>query len=96
MPSQVRLQALVTLHASTTILYDNADVDNFQRSRANTTSMSSFFDGIELPVAADFHVHLRDDRMMEAVTPTIRQGGVDTVFVMVVHHSELNARLQPH
>ncbi|KAK5099515.1 dihydroorotase [Exophiala xenobiotica] len=44
--------------------------------------MSSFFDGIELPAAADFHVHLRDDRMMEAVTPTIRQGGVDTVFVM--------------
>jgi len=45
--------------------------------------MASIFDGIEMPAAADFHVHLRDGPMMEAVTPTIRQGGVDTVFVMV-------------
>ena len=45
--------------------------------------MGSLFDGWELPSAADFHVHLRDGAMMEAVTPTIRQGGVDTVFVMV-------------
>lgn len=44
---------------------------------------ASMFDGWELPVAADFHVHLRDGAMMEAVTPTIREGGVDTVFVMV-------------
>lgn len=28
-------------------------------------------------------VHLRDGPMMELVTPTIRQGGVNTVFVMV-------------
>ena len=54
--------------------------------------MSALFDGIEMPAAADFHVHLRDDRVMEAVTPTIRQGGVDTVFVMVAHHSEIRAR----
>ena len=40
------------------------------------------FDGLELAASADFHVHLRDGEMMEAVTPTIRQGGVDTVFVM--------------
>lgn len=45
--------------------------------------MDNLFDGWQLPVAADFHVHLRDNEMMEAVTPTIRQGGVDTVFVMV-------------
>lgn len=38
---------------------------------------------LELPPTADFHVHLRDGTMMELVTPTIRQGGVDTVFVMV-------------
>ncbi|KAK5075248.1 dihydroorotase [Lithohypha guttulata] len=44
--------------------------------------MDDLFDGLEIPVAADFHVHLRDGAMMEAVTPTIRQGGVDTVFVM--------------
>lgn len=92
MPSQVHLQALVALRLSTTILYNKADVDNFQSSRANTAVMSSLFDGIELPAAADFHVHLRDDCMMEAVTPTIRQGGVDTVFVMVAHHSELHAK----
>jgi dihydroorotase len=40
-------------------------------------------DGLELPATADFHVHLRDGEMMELVTPTIRQGGVNIVFVMV-------------
>ncbi|KAI2790721.1 putative dihydroorotase [Penicillium oxalicum] len=38
--------------------------------------------GVKLPASADFHVHLRDGPMMELVTPTIRQGGVNTVFVM--------------
>ncbi|KAJ5642426.1 dihydroorotase [Penicillium lividum] len=38
--------------------------------------------GIRLPASADFHVHLRDGAMMELVTPTIRKGGVNTVFVM--------------
>ncbi|KAL4795693.1 hypothetical protein BDV19DRAFT_160326 [Aspergillus venezuelensis] len=38
--------------------------------------------GVKLPASADFHVHLRDGDMMELVTPTIRQGGVNTVFVM--------------
>ncbi|PGH11391.1 dihydroorotase, homodimeric type [Helicocarpus griseus UAMH5409] len=42
----------------------------------------SKFDGIELPASADFHVHLRDGDMMELVVPTIRQGGVNTVYVM--------------
>jgi len=39
---------------------------------------------IELPATADMHVHLRDGAMMQAVTPTIRKGGVNTVFVMVL------------
>jgi dihydroorotase len=38
---------------------------------------------IVLPPAADMHVHLRQDDMMKLVTPSIRTGGVDTVFVMV-------------
>jgi len=46
-------------------------------------------DGLELPAAADLHVHLRDGVMMELVTPTIRQGGVNTVFVMVASFSPL-------
>lgn len=40
------------------------------------------FDGLELPASADFHVHLRDGDMMDAVTTTIRRGGVDMVYVM--------------
>ncbi|CZT41249.1 probable dihydroorotase [Rhynchosporium secalis] len=40
------------------------------------------FDGLELPPAADFHVHLRDGPMMETVVPLIRAGGVNTVYVM--------------
>ncbi|KKZ67018.1 dihydroorotase, homodimeric type [[Emmonsia] crescens] len=42
----------------------------------------SKFDGIKLPASADLHVHLRDGDMMELVIPTIRQGGVNTVYVM--------------
>ncbi|KAI1981777.1 dihydroorotase [Ophidiomyces ophidiicola] len=37
---------------------------------------------LELPPTADMHVHLRDGPMMELITPQIRRGGVDTVFVM--------------
>lgn len=46
-------------------------------------------DGLELPAAADMHVHLRDGAMMETVVPTIRQGGVNTVYVMVCSLREL-------
>ncbi|KAK0121451.1 hypothetical protein ONS95_009745 [Cadophora gregata] len=42
----------------------------------------SKFDGLELPAAADFHVHLRDGVMMETVVPLVRAGGVNTVYVM--------------
>jgi dihydroorotase len=41
----------------------------------------SKFDGVELPASADFHVHLRDGPLMKAVVPTVRRGGVDTVYV---------------
>lgn len=40
-------------------------------------------DEIELPAAFDAHVHLRDGEMSQLVTPTIRQGGVNQVYVMV-------------
>lgn len=60
-------------------------------------------DGVELPAAADMHVHLRDGDMMELVVPTIRRGGVNTVYVMpnlvppitTVHHAlDYQKRLQ--
>ncbi|KAL8920958.1 MAG: hypothetical protein Q9208_005984 [Pyrenodesmia sp. 3 TL-2023] len=57
---------------------------------------------------ADFHCHLRQDAMMELVTPLIREGGCDTVFVMpnlqppvtrvsqaISYHEQLS-RLAPH
>ncbi|KAL8998207.1 MAG: hypothetical protein Q9169_002692 [Polycauliona sp. 2 TL-2023] len=37
---------------------------------------------IELPPTADFHSHLRQDSMMEFVTPYIEKGGCDTALVM--------------
>ncbi|KAJ5041208.1 uncharacterized protein L3040_005759 [Drepanopeziza brunnea f. sp. 'multigermtubi'] len=46
------------------------------------TSPLAKFDGLELPAAADFHVHLRDGAMMETIVPLIRTGGVNTVYVM--------------
>ncbi|KAI5306328.1 hypothetical protein KEM56_001374 [Ascosphaera pollenicola] len=42
----------------------------------------SFPSKIELSPAVDFHVHLRDGAMMKTVVPTIKKGGVDTVYVM--------------
>ncbi|KAI0842771.1 amidohydrolase 2 [Hypoxylon sp. FL0890] len=39
-------------------------------------------DRLELPPTADMHVHLRQGELMELVVPTVRQGGVDTAFVM--------------
>ena len=44
----------------------------------------SKFDGLQLPASADFHVHLRDGNMMKAVVPTVRQGGVNTVYVSAI------------
>jgi dihydroorotase len=38
--------------------------------------------GLTLPATFDAHVHLRDGAMMEAVVPTIRSGGTNTVYVM--------------
>ncbi|KAF2669729.1 dihydroorotase [Microthyrium microscopicum] len=37
---------------------------------------------LELPATADFHVHLRQDELCDAVVPTIRKGGVNVVYVM--------------
>ncbi|KAL6716716.1 dihydroorotase [Lecanora helva] len=37
---------------------------------------------LDLPPTADLHVHLRQDAMMELVTPQIQKGGCDTVYVM--------------
>ena len=59
------------------------------------------FDHVSLPPTADFHVHLREGAIMETVTPLIRGGGVDTVYVMVgrslifLSLSILAFRLQP-
>lgn len=40
------------------------------------------FTSLELPAAADFHIHLRDGNMSAAVVPTIRRGGCNQVYVM--------------
>ena len=40
-------------------------------------------DRIEMLPVADFHVHLRQGRMMELVVPTIRRGGANVAYVMV-------------
>lgn len=37
---------------------------------------------IELGITADMHVHLRDGRMMDLITPTVRDGGVSIAYVM--------------
>lgn len=37
---------------------------------------------IELGITADMHVHLRDGKMMELITPTVREGGISIAYVM--------------
>lgn len=37
---------------------------------------------IDLGITADMHVHLRDGKMMELITPTVREGGVSVAYVM--------------
>lgn len=37
---------------------------------------------INLGITADMHVHLRDGKMMELITPTVREGGVSIAYVM--------------
>lgn len=37
---------------------------------------------IELGITADMHVHLRDGKMMQLITPTVREGGVSVAYVM--------------
>ncbi|CEP61637.1 dihydroorotase LALA0_S03e07382g [Lachancea lanzarotensis] len=39
-------------------------------------------DEINLGVTCDMHVHVRDGKMCELVTPSIREGGVSVVYVM--------------
>ncbi|KAI9794042.1 MAG: hypothetical protein M1816_006667 [Peltula sp. TS41687] len=58
-------------------------------------------EGVKLAAAADFHVHLRDGAMMELVVPTIRHGGVNTVYPNLVppittvqHALEYRSRLE--
>lgn len=67
---QILLKDYAPLHSS---LY-------FSQIVLNRQAKMHQFDGLELPASADFHVHLRESDVMEAVTPTIRQGGVDMVY----------------
>lgn len=39
---------------------------------------------LELPASADMHVHLRDGATKNLVVPSIRDGGVNCVMVMVL------------
>lgn len=48
---------------------------------------------LELPAAADMHVHLRQGELMDLVVPTVRQGGVDTVFVYGLYRRDCIQRL---
>ncbi|EPS36223.1 hypothetical protein H072_10261 [Dactylellina haptotyla CBS 200.50] len=53
-----------------------------EKGRTKTKSHAEPEIVIEMSPAADFHVHLRDGEMMETVTPTIENGGVNLVYVM--------------
>lgn len=39
---------------------------------------------MEIPEIDDFHVHLRQGKLMEAVTPLLKESGVRLAYVMVL------------
>ncbi|KAI9883858.1 MAG: hypothetical protein M1823_004369 [Watsoniomyces obsoletus] len=49
---------------------------------STTTPFRQMITSTPLPPTWDFHVHLRDGAMSHLVVPTIRKGGVNTVYVM--------------
>lgn len=63
---------------------------------------------IELGITADMHVHLREGKMMELITPTVRDGGISVAYIMpnlqppittierVVEYKEKLQKLSPH
>jgi hypothetical protein len=61
----------------------NSTFGNPQTSLCTTNMEFTKLREIELPAAFDAHVHLRDGEMSQLVTPTIRKGGVNQVYVMV-------------
>jgi dihydroorotase len=38
---------------------------------------------MQIPPIDDFHVHLRQGAMMDAVTPTVKTGGCRLAYIMV-------------
>lgn len=48
---------------------------------------------LELPASADMHVHLRDGATKNLVVPSIRDGGVNCVMVMVIPSSPRNPQI---
>ncbi len=38
---------------------------------------------IDLGKPGDFHVHLRDGKMLELIAPTVEQGGISIAYIMV-------------
>lgn len=45
--------------------------------------MSAAVDSLVVPSPFDAHVHLREGPVSALVTPHVRQGGMDVVYVMV-------------
>src|SRR5689334_15740800 len=48
---------------------------------------------LELPAAADMHVHLRQGALMRMVTPKLSEGGVGIAYVMVRDRTSLPTNL---
>lgn len=53
-----------------------------KRFLSTTTAKMSTTRKFNLGCPADLHVHLRDGKMMDLVTPTVREGGVSVAYVM--------------
>lgn len=45
-------------------------------------SNNNIHDGVNIGLACDMHVHVRDGAMCELVAPTIREGGISVAYIM--------------
>lgn len=72
----------LSLHSSPKIANFLSTHLSVEKKKIEKTKMQlKSIDRIELPAAADMHVHLRQGELMNLVVPTLAKGGVDTAFV---------------
>lgn len=65
------------------LLSDLSSHASLAMSASASASAAAAIDSVQVPSPFDAHVHLREGAVSQLVTPHVRQGGMDVVYVMV-------------